>query len=80
MTQVNTDYKKVGPLVKKLQELKINDFFLFPGEKSVYRILHEFTDGYLCVSLDDLQSFFQPGETLVEPWKIIKVDIQVELR
>lgn len=79
MTQVNTEYENLGPLIKELRELPMDSFFQFPEEGTVYRVIYQVPDGYLCTSLDDLQSFVQPGATIVEPREVNKIDIKVEL-
>lgn len=79
MTQVNTEYKNLGPFVKELKELNTDEFFQFPEEGAVHMIVRKLPEGTLCISLDDLQTFIQPGTTLVEPREINKIDIQVEL-
>lgn len=79
MTQVNTEYENLGPIVKELRELNVGNFFQFPGEGTVYRVLSDVEGGYLCLSLDDLQAFVQPEESVVEPREVNKIDVKVEL-
>jgi hypothetical protein len=79
MTQINTEYKNLGPIVKELNQIGTCNFFQFPDEGCVYMVVAQVPDGYICISLDDLQPFTQPGETIVEPCEVNKIDIQVEL-
>lgn len=79
MTTVNTTYSNIGPEIKYLSDLNMGEFFQYPEEGTVYRVLTMVKDGYLCLSLDDLQSFTQPGGTIVEPREVDSIEIKVEL-
>lgn len=79
MTQVNTTYENLGPIVKELRQMNTDEFFQFPEEGSLHLIVRKLPDGILCISLDDLQTFVQDGASLVEPREVNKIDIKVEL-
>ena len=79
MTTVTTTYENIGPIIKDISELKMGEFFQFPDDGAVYRLLDKVQDGYLCISLDDLQSFTQAGKVVVEPREVNSIEIKVEL-
>ena len=76
---VTTTYKNLGPEVKELRELPIDSFFQFPDEGTVYRVLGKHENECICLNLDDLQSFTQPGTTIVEPREVNAIRVEVEL-
>lgn len=76
---VTTTYKNLGPEVKELRELPIDSFFQFPEEGTVYRVLGKHENERICLNLDDLQSFTQPGTTIVEPREVNAIRVEVEL-
>ena len=79
MTNVTTNYKNLGPVIKNLDEMNTDEFFSFPEEGAVNLIVRKLPEGVLCISLDDLQSFVQPRETVVEPREINSIAIEVEV-
>ena len=79
MTQVNTDYINLGPEVKALTALKVNEFFQFPEDGCVYRVIHKGTEDALCLDLTDLRASIFKLDMDVEPREVNKIDIKVEL-
>lgn len=76
---VTTNYKNLGPEIKELREVPIDSFFQFPDEGTVYRILGSRDNNVQCLNLDDLQTFWQPCTTIVEPREVNSITIEVEL-
>lgn len=76
---ITTTYKTLGPEIKELRELPIDSFFQFPDEGTVYRVIGKHENSRVCLSLDDLQSFTQPGTTIVEPREVNAIRVEVEL-
>lgn len=76
---VTTTYENMGPVIKELRELNTDEFFQFPDEGAVHLVVRKLPEGILCISMDDLQSFVQPPETVVEPREVNQIEIKVEL-
>lgn len=76
---VTTTYENMGPVIKELRELNTDEFFQFPEEGAVHLIVRKLPEGILCISMDDLQSFVQAPETVVEPREVNQIEIKVEL-
>lgn len=76
---VTTNYKNLGPEIKELREVPIDSFFQFPDEGTVHRVVGSRDNECLCLSLDDLLTFWQPNTTIVEPREVNAIKIEVEL-
>ena len=79
MTQVNTEYTNLGPVVKELRLMRVNEFFQIPDEGSVYRVIHKGTEDAMCLDLDDLTVSVFKQSTVVEPREVNLITVKVEL-
>lgn len=79
MTQVNTTYENLGPIVKAIGLMQYNEFFQLPEEGAVYRLVSRTGDTCNAICLDDLTLVTFPDNTVVEPREVNKVDVKVEL-
>lgn len=79
MTKINTTYENLGPIVKELRHMNTNEFFQFPEEGTIYRLLGRRGSECTYLSMDDLTAAVCSDSTVVEPREINCIDVKVEL-
>ncbi|EDL3592095.1 hypothetical protein CRX22_10690 [Salmonella enterica subsp. enterica serovar Newport] len=79
MTQINTTYENLGPIVKELRHLNTNAFFQLPDDGTVYRLLGRRGSECTYLNLDDLTAAVLVDTTVVEPVEIDRIEVKVEV-
>ena len=79
MTQINTTYENLGPIVKELRHLNTNAFFQFPDDGTVYRLIGRRGSEITYLNLDDLTAAVCSDTTVVEPREVDCIEVKVIL-
>lgn len=79
MTQINTSYENLGPIVKELRNMNTNAFFQFPEDGTVYRLIGRRGSECIYLSLDDLTAAVCSDTTVVEPREVDCIEVKVVL-
>jgi hypothetical protein len=79
MTQINTSYENLGPIVKELRNMNTNAFFQFPEDGTVYRLIGRRGSECTYLSLDDLTAAVCSDTTVVEPREVDCIEVKVVL-
>lgn len=79
MTQINTSYENLGPIVKELRNMDTNAFFQFPDDGTVYRLIGRRGSEITYLNLDDLTAAVCSDTTVVEPREVDCIEVKVML-
>lgn len=79
MTQINTSYENLGPIVKELRNMNTNEFFQFPDDGTVYRLIGRRGNEITYLNLDDLTAAVCSDTTVVEPREVDCIEVKVAL-
>lgn len=79
MTQVNTSYENLGPIVKELRNMNTNAFFQFPEDGTIYRLIGRRGSECTYLNLDDLTAAVCSDATVVEPREVDCIEVRVVL-
>lgn len=79
MTQINTSYENLGPIVKELRNMNTNAFFQFPDDGTVYRLIGRRGSEITYLNLDDLTAAVCSDTTVVEPREVDCIEVKVML-